>query len=223
MSNNSETQTVEAQAVETQAVETNEVNDETTNDAKETLERLTNIINKTIEDVTESSSATKSNTVPANIVEESSVNDTEEDEQLEETVQVLDELEISREMAGMIFFAMEIARIGVISEDVAFNALRQFYQLDTDKPLRPNQVQAFLTHKFITEYVTRISPVVKKRTEIREKLKFENIEKNIREKGGRFMDDPVETNILEDTVGDTAGETPTGTPAETAAETEPAL
>lgn len=82
-----------------------------------------------------------------------------------------EELPISDEFAGMIFFATQLAKNKQIEVEKAMGWLRQFYEFDTGKLLKVNQINALLYHKKVMSYSESIKDNIKIRYDKLQRLK----------------------------------------------------
>lgn len=81
-------------------------------------------------------------------------------------------LEISREMAGVIFALEQLVKSEEMKFDRAINLLRIFFEADTGEMLKANHIKSLLCHKLVYEYVDRVGPNFEKRKERLSKFDF---------------------------------------------------
>lgn len=99
--------------------------------------------------------------------------------------QNLDPLTIRNELAGIVVALRELNRASVISTDLFISLLRQFYEFDTGKLLRAEQLQALCKHKLVTEYDAAIAINVAAFSERRKRTDLRVLDELVNEKIGK--------------------------------------
>lgn len=96
------------------------------------------------------------------------------------------ELDISKEMSGVIFAIEQLVKSEELKFDRAINLLRIFFEADTGEILKANHVKALLHHKFVLDYVERVKPNFEKRKERLSKFDFADTPEDIVQKEPRW-------------------------------------
>lgn len=98
---------------------------------------------------------------------ESKSHDESESDQLLDVTQVIEQLPISKELAGIVIAVRELYRTKLLTQDQLVSVLRQFYEYDTGAMLKPSQLQSLTQHKLVVEcdarYATNIEAVRRRR------------------------------------------------------------
>lgn len=113
------------------------------------LSRINNIITATVNAVNDRNESTTNTNEPI----------ADNDEGLEEPVQVLEELTISDQLVGIVVALNDLFKLQKITEERLIDFLRQFYEFDTNKMLRPTELQSLVLHNKVKSYISRVSIV----------------------------------------------------------------
>jgi len=106
----------------------------------------------------------------------------EEDDGVE-PVQVIEDLNISSELAGVIVTIIQLVRSAkVLSNEQGFDFIKQMYELDTGKFLKVSQIQSLFYHKKVKAYDEKILAQVKVRDARLAQRDFAELDRRMAEK-----------------------------------------